>query len=108
MQTISMYAIVVLSFLGLICAAATAADHHVLACVGGTVYPSPTAAPIKDATLLVEDGKITAVNVGFPLPAMAVNPGSSVIWVPAEKVTLAEPLIVTVVPFPAAVIAPAV
>ena len=71
MQTISMYAIVVLSFLDLICAAATAADHHLLACVGGTVYPSPTAAPIKDATLLVEDGKITVVEAGtrVKLPA---------------------------------------
>ena len=44
-----------------------------LACVGGTVYPSPTAEPIKDAAVLMEEGKITAVEPGarFKLPAAA-------------------------------------
>ncbi len=52
---------------------AQAAEHRVLACVGGKVYPSPTAAPIQDAALLVEDGKISAVaaGTGFKLPAPA-------------------------------------
>lgn len=50
--------------LGAFSFAATAADQQVLACVGGTVYPSPTAAPIKDAALLAENGKITVVEAG--------------------------------------------
>lgn len=42
-----------------------------LSCVGGKLYPSPTAAPIDDAAILVEDGKITTVVAGarFKLPA---------------------------------------
>lgn len=50
---------------------AYAADHKMLACVGGKVYPSPTAAPIEDAAILIEDGKITTVAAGarFKLPA---------------------------------------
>jgi len=42
-----------------------------LACVGGKVYPSPTATPIDDAAVLIEDGKITTVAAGarFKLPA---------------------------------------
>jgi imidazolonepropionase-like amidohydrolase len=60
-------------FVGLFCALASAADSKMLACVGGTVYPSPTAAPVKDAAVLVEDGKITTVEAGarFKLPASA-------------------------------------
>ena len=44
-----------------------------LACVGGTVYPSPAAAPLKDAAVLAEDGKLTMVEAGarFKLPASA-------------------------------------
>ena len=37
------------------------------ACVGGKVYPSPTDAPIENATLLVHDGKIVAVAPGYRL-----------------------------------------
>lgn len=50
---------------------ARAADHRILACAGGKVYPSPTAAPIEDATILMEDGRITtiAAGVAFKLPA---------------------------------------
>ena len=40
---------------------AAAADHEVLVCAGGKVYPSPTAAPIEDAVILVSEGKIDAV-----------------------------------------------
>jgi imidazolonepropionase-like amidohydrolase len=42
-----------------------------LACVGGKLYPSPTAAPIEDVAILIEDGKITTVAAGarFKLPA---------------------------------------
>jgi len=43
---------------------AVAADHRVLACVGGKVYPSPTGPPIEDAIVLIEDGKIRAVTSG--------------------------------------------
>jgi len=57
--------------LGLFTSAAIAADQQKLACVGGTVYPSPTAEPIKHAAVLAEGGKITAVESGlrFKLPA---------------------------------------
>lgn len=53
--------------------AASVEEHNTLACVGGTVYPSPTAQPIKDAALLAEDGKITVAEPGarFKLPASA-------------------------------------
>jgi imidazolonepropionase-like amidohydrolase len=52
---------------------ARAAEHRVLACVGGKLYPSPTSAPIEDAAVLIEDGKISAVAAGvvFKLPASA-------------------------------------
>jgi imidazolonepropionase-like amidohydrolase len=42
-----------------------------LACVGGKLYPSPTAPPVEDAAILIEDGKITTVAAGarFKLPA---------------------------------------
>ncbi len=43
---------------------AVAADHRVLACVGGRVYPSPTGPPIEDAVVLIEDGKISTVATG--------------------------------------------
>lgn len=60
-------------FLGLFSYAGSAENHSMLACVGGTVYPSPTAEPIKDAAVLMEEGKITAVEPGarFKLPAAA-------------------------------------
>lgn len=49
------------------------AAQRVLACVGGKVYPSPTAAPIEKAAVLVENGKITAVEAGaqFKFPGSA-------------------------------------
>ncbi len=37
------------------------------ACVGAKVYPSPTDAPIENATLLVHDGKIIAVAPSYRL-----------------------------------------
>jgi len=40
---------------------ASAADHIVLACIGAKVYPSPTAPPIEDAVLIVNDGRIVTV-----------------------------------------------
>ena len=43
---------------------AVAADHRVLACVGGRVYPSPTGPPIEDAVVLIEDGKISTIAAG--------------------------------------------
>ena len=59
--------------LGFACAAEDATGQTILACVGGTVYPSPTAAPVKDATVLAEGGKVTMVEAGarFKLPASA-------------------------------------
>lgn len=47
-----------LAFLGQI---ASAADHTLLACIGAKVYPSPTAPPIEDAVLIVNDGRIVTV-----------------------------------------------
>jgi imidazolonepropionase-like amidohydrolase len=40
---------------------AFAVDHSVLACIGAKVYPSPTASPIDDAVLIVNDGRIATV-----------------------------------------------
>jgi imidazolonepropionase-like amidohydrolase len=48
--------------LGLLPGPASAADHGALACVGGKVYPSPTAAPIENSLVLIQDGKIEAVT----------------------------------------------
>ncbi len=47
-----------------------AAEPKIVACVGAKVYPSPTAAPIEDAAVLIEDGKIktVAAGVAFKLP----------------------------------------
>ena len=66
--------LVVLAFGLCVCCSqhvAQAAEHKILACVGGKVYPSPTEAPIPDAAILIEDGKITTVAAGvmFKLPA---------------------------------------
>lgn len=71
MKIMCKYAAVLVALLSLLCTIASAVDHQLLACVGGTVYPSPTAAPIKDAAVLVEGGKISAVESGarFKLPA---------------------------------------
>lgn len=54
---------------------AFAADHTALACVGGKVYPSPTADPIENAVLVVSEGKIESVEAGgrttYSLPKSA-------------------------------------
>ena len=46
---------------------ALCADQGDFACVGATIYPSPTDPPIENATLLVHDGKIIAVAPGYKL-----------------------------------------
>jgi imidazolonepropionase-like amidohydrolase len=52
---------------------AQAAEHEVLACIGGKLYPSPSAPPVEDAAVLIEGGKISAIMAGavFKLPASA-------------------------------------
>jgi imidazolonepropionase-like amidohydrolase len=42
-------------------ATAFAADQTTLVCAGAKVYPSPTAPPVANATVIVQDGKITSV-----------------------------------------------
>ena len=63
--------------LALLSCVATAADHRVLACVGGTVYPSPTAEPIKHAILLIDNGNITSLstqsNTTHDIPLSAIR-----------------------------------
>src|SRR6516225_2344653 len=73
MKIMAKYSFRLVLFLGLFSYAGSAENHSMLACVGGTVYPSPTAEPIKDAAVLMEGGKITAVEPGarFKLPAAA-------------------------------------
>jgi imidazolonepropionase-like amidohydrolase len=58
---------------GFVCTVQSATGQTILACVGGTVYPSPTAPPLKDAAVLAEGAKITAVEPGsrFKLPSSA-------------------------------------
>lgn len=41
---------------------AFAADHNTVICLGAKVYPSPTVAPIENAVLLIDNGKISAVG----------------------------------------------
>jgi len=53
---------IVVAFLLLLSRVASAAHHEVLACVGAKVYPSPTAVPLEDAVLVIEDGKIQALT----------------------------------------------
>ncbi len=49
-------------FAVLFCATIASADQHrTLACIGGTVYASPTAEPVRHALLLVLDGVIQTV-----------------------------------------------
>jgi imidazolonepropionase-like amidohydrolase len=56
---------------------AFAAEHSILVCVGAKIYPSPIAAPIQDATLVVDDGKISVITAKagskFDLPPAAVK-----------------------------------
>jgi len=47
-----------------ISAVAGASDNRVIACIGGTIYPSPIAAPIEHAVLVASDGKIEVVKAG--------------------------------------------
>lgn len=47
-----------------------------LALVGGRIYPSPTARPIDDATVVIRDGRITAVG---SRNRMRVPPGATTI-----------------------------
>lgn len=61
---ISFSRIIVVLFLLLACAqlSASADDRASLALVGGTVYSWPAVAPLHDATVLVSNGKISAVG----------------------------------------------
>lgn len=49
-------------FLTILSSIAFAADHGAMVCLGAKVYPSPTAAPIENAVVIVKDGKISAVE----------------------------------------------
>ena len=73
MKTITKLCVALMFLPGSACIAESVAGQIILACVGGTVYPSPTAAPVKDAAVLAEEGKVTAVEAGarFKLPASA-------------------------------------
>ncbi|WP_133479765.1 amidohydrolase family protein [Cognatilysobacter segetis] len=53
----------------LLAAAALQAPAQSLALVGAKVYPSPQAAPIENATVLVRDGVIARVGSGLEVPA---------------------------------------
>jgi imidazolonepropionase-like amidohydrolase len=56
------FLLVIVPFLLLLSRMASAGNHEVLACVGAKVYPSPTALPLEDAVLIIEDGKIRALT----------------------------------------------
>ncbi len=76
--------LVLTALVGLLPVLAVAADHKVLVCVGGKVYPSPTAPPIEDAVVLIEDGKISTVAAGghkykFPASAQQIDCKAKVI-----------------------------
>lgn len=73
MKTITGLLVVLIFVPGFACMAENAAGQTILACVGGTVYPSPTAAPVRDAAVLAEHGKVITIEAGarFKLPASA-------------------------------------
>ena len=73
MKTVAKLVVALIFLPGSACMAKKAAGQTILVCVGGTVYPSPTAAPLKDAAVLAEEGKVTAVEAGarFKLPDSA-------------------------------------
>lgn len=73
MKAIAKFVVALMLLPGFACMAESATGQAILACVGGTVYPSPTAAPIKDEAVLAENGKFTVVEAGarFKLPATA-------------------------------------
>jgi len=77
MQPITKCSFCFVLILALLPCVASAADHRVLACVGGTVYPSPIAKPIKDAVLVIDNGKITNLsnqsNTTYDLPLSAIR-----------------------------------
>ena len=60
------------------------AQERPLALVGGTVFPAPSAAPIKDAVLVLRDGRIAAVG---PRAATAVPPDAEVMDLAGRFVT---------------------
>ena len=72
MKTITEVVVALMFLAGFASTAESAAEPTILVCMGGTVYPSPTAAPVKDAAVLAEDGKVTMVGAGvrFKLPSM--------------------------------------
>jgi hypothetical protein len=53
----------------LLCVLSTSAFASTLALVGAKVYPSPTEAPIENATIVIRDGRILAVG-----PSAKVKP----------------------------------
>ena len=73
MKTVAKLVVALMFLPASACMAETAAGQTILACVGGTVYSSPTAAPVKNAAVLAEEGKVTAVEASarFKLPASA-------------------------------------
>ena len=68
-----------LCVLSLICACpaavTVAAEHPMVVCLGGKVYPSPTAAPVENAIVVMSDGKISGVanqsEIKYKLPGSA-------------------------------------
>jgi imidazolonepropionase-like amidohydrolase len=60
--------IAILLMFSLLAAPSRAGDAPPMALVGATVYPSPTAAPIADAVVLMSGGVITAVGKRSELP----------------------------------------
>lgn len=69
------HSLIVAVIFGQICTVAAASHDRVIACIGGTIYPSPIAAPIEHAVLVASDGKIEVVAAGdamkIPIPANA-------------------------------------
>ncbi len=60
-------ALILFLFLTVCVLSAFCADEGDFACVGAKIYPSPTEPPIDNATLLVHEGKIVAVDPGYKL-----------------------------------------
>ncbi|HEY6348782.1 MAG TPA: amidohydrolase family protein [Candidatus Angelobacter sp.] len=77
MKLCARVALTVISFFLCSATIALAADHNAVACVGAKVYPSPTAAPIENAVVLIDHGRISAVaaqsSLHYDLPRSTIK-----------------------------------
>jgi imidazolonepropionase-like amidohydrolase len=75
MNRIAGFALALVLFAPAVAAFGAPADPSVLVLTGGKVYPSPTAKPVPDAILLIQDGRISQIYasaLSHPLSGAAI------------------------------------